>query len=280
MQNYWFAIFRMRELCRKQKWRKPSVDRRALTINKSLTARGSYRSFHGSAWAITKYLTISPRCKIRRGRPDALIWIIQRARPKRERERERANHWFPALFFCLQLAHRDIHRVLFCCSLTHSSPISLQVPASATSPSPRSLRDLLSPCHHYSRIFRVVISSTRRRRSPFATSPIFRSLEPPSFHSSSLSPAPPSHFVHCPRPRHRLAPRRRRRPSSRTIIVSQRSVSCNFITPLSWVTFCEKSRRITLRRTTECSFLRRILRSPFERVSSWQTRNGRTLFSS
>lgn len=139
-------------------------------------------------------------------------------------------------FFCLQLAHRDIHRVLFCCSLTHSSPIPLQVPASATSSSPRPLRGRLpSMCHRYPRIFRVVISSTRRRRSPFAISSRFRSLEPPSFHSSSLSPAPSLHFAHCPpsSPRHRLAPRRRRRPSSTTTIVSQRSVICNFITPLS-----------------------------------------------
>lgn len=154
------------------------------------------------------------------------------------------------VFFCLQLAHRDIHRVLFCCSLIHSSPIPVQVPASATSPSPRPLRALLLPlCHHYPQIFRVAISSTHRC-SPFATVPRFRSLESSSFHSSSLSSSLSLHFTHCPpsSPRHRLAPRRRRWPSSRTTIVSQRSVSCNFITSLSWVTFCKKSPRIALHR--------------------------------
>lgn len=128
----------------------------------------------------------------------------------------------------VKLAHRDIHRVLFCCSLTHSSPIPVQVPASAISPSPRSLRALLlPPCHHYPPIFRIVISRTRRR-SPSATYPRFRSLVPTSsFHPSSLSSTLFLHFTHCSpsSPRHRLTPRRRRRPSRATTIVSQRRAS-------------------------------------------------------
>lgn len=230
-------MLRTRDLCRKRKWTKPSMDQRAPTINKSLAARRNACSFHGFAWIITKYSTIiSKRKSDVDVRPDTFIWIIQRARPTRNRrDEERTNHRSLWRFFCLQLAHRDIHRVLFCCSLTHSSPIPVQVPASATSPSPRPLRALLLPlCHRYPRICRVTISSTRRC-SPFVIFPRFRSLKSSSFHSSSLSSSLSLHFAHCPPsfPRHRLAPRRRRWPSSRTTIVSQRSVSYNFITPLS-----------------------------------------------
>lgn len=140
--------------------------------------------------------------------------------------------------FCLQLAHRDIHRVLFCCSLTHPPAPRSLIPYRFLHPRlrpSRSSRALLlerafprfhpSPCYYHPPI-RVIVSSTRRC-SPTVTFFQFRSHEPSSFCSSLFfSVFFLYRFVHYPpsSSRHRLASRRRRRrqPSAENIIVFQR----------------------------------------------------------
>lgn len=137
--------------------------------------------------------------------------------------------------FCLQLAHRDIHRVLFCCSLIHPpAPCSL-FPYRFQHPRlcpPRSSRALLlerafprfhpSSCYYHP-LIRIIASSTRRR-SPTVTFFRFPSLEPSFFYPSFFSVFFLYHFIHCPpsSSRYRFASRRRRQPSVENIIVFQR----------------------------------------------------------
>lgn len=139
--------------------------------------------------------------------------------------------------FCLQLAHRDIHRVLFCCSLTHPPaprslfPYRFQHPRLRPPCSSRALLlERALPRFHPSSYYyhppiRVIASSTRRC-SPTDIFFQFRSPEPSSFYPSFFYFIFFLYrFVHCPpsSSRHRFASRRRRRQQpAENIIVFQR----------------------------------------------------------
>ncbi|KAH0948085.1 hypothetical protein HN011_005431, partial [Eciton burchellii] len=126
------------------------------------------------------------------------------------------------------LAHRDIHRVSFCCSLAH--PIIplipfTQIPYRFLHPRlrpPRSPRASHIPPYYRHQAIRVTVPNARRF---FTIHPRSHSrgssLTYPSFLSSSVRPR----FVHClllSLGRRRSASRRRRQPSSgRSPIVSQ-----------------------------------------------------------
>lgn len=134
--------------------------------------------------------------------------------------------------FCLQLAHRDIHRVLFCCSLTHPPAPRSLFPYRFLHPRlrpSRSSRALLlkrafprihSSSRYYCPPIRVIVSSIRRC-SLTVISFQFRSLEPSSFYPS-FSSIIFLCFIHCLSSSRRRFASRRRWQSAENINVLQR----------------------------------------------------------
>lgn len=135
--------------------------------------------------------------------------------------------------FCLQLAHRDIHRVLFCCSLTHPpAPRSLFLyrfphprlcsPRSSRALPKRAFPRFYPSSYYYHPPIRVIVSSIRRCSLTVIFFQ-FRSLEPSSFYPS-FSSIIFLCYIHCPSSssRHRFASRRRWQSSAEDINVLQR----------------------------------------------------------